>query len=1108
MLPQLFLKTKLLPPRIGRQVLPRPRLMARMKSYLDGPATIVCANAGCGKTTLVADFVPSCNTRFVWYQIDPSDEDLGVFFGYLVYGLQRFYPDFGQAVLGFIRATEDLSSQADQLADVFVTEVSEQIEQKTILVMDDFHHADKSTAIGIAVDRLVQYLPDVLHIILMSRTMPNLSVSRLRSKGLVGIIDRQDLLFEPEEVNKLFEETFQRTLPPDVINQFYEKTEGWITGLQLIQQSIERVTDQDPNLISKAEAVSALQQSEIDIFDYFADEVLQSEPPEMRLMLARLSMFERISTDVCERIFGGADYRTGLRALARQNVFVTHTYESGNEEEYRLHPLFRSFLRRWLSNEMGADVVKQLHRQCADYFASVSQWDLAVHHYSEASAIGALVDLLAEHGAALVRLGRFEVIKRAFECVPSDSFVERPRGLIARADVAMNEGDRALALALYDRAAPLARESGDRDVEAESLRGKAYIARRAGDLDEAVQLASSAIEAAPDLHFLRARCFNVIGLCRFRSSHDTSGAIESWRAALDEAREAGDDRFARIVLHNLGLPYSMEGDLNEAIHWISQMIEVRPDGSENESTREQNAPFPQQAIAHLNLARLKTAQGRFDEAELHLEMALERCRMFNLLTSTAETLEAFGNLYRERDDYGKALDFYDEAARAYREAGLSLSDRELLDERATLFLQMGQISAAEQDAEVYYQSRREGSAAERSTALITRGRIEMAAGRTEAAQTSLEEAARLTHDHNLHYFEVRAVTSLARLFWDTGRSSDALAQLALAVELSLRFDYSHWLSTEAAQAPALFQAAIDAGCAKEYLNRLVPADVTKADLGTPAVTQGATATAEQPQFRTIIERPNFDLALNMLGPIEVYRHPSERSPDDAWRLSKSLHILCYIASRRNHRATKDSLVELFWPDADADTISKNFHPMISHARKALNLGQVIKKDFIQYREGAYLLNPQYRYQIDTEEFELLIAEARRKRQNGDEEGAAQTTVDAVGLYRGDFLEELYDDWVEELRSYYRDLYLEALKDLAGFYGARGDHERVVRYGQRILQRDPYREDAHCQVMEAYVGMGNRAAAIDQFDRLRKLLRSELGVAPLPATVAKYEALIK
>jgi ATP/maltotriose-dependent transcriptional regulator MalT/DNA-binding SARP family transcriptional activator len=1106
MLPQLFLKTKLLPPRIGRQVLPRPRLMARMKSYLDGPATIVCANAGCGKTTLVADFVPSCRIPFVWYQIDPSDEDLGVFFGYLVYGLRRLYPDFGQAVLGFIGETEDLSSQADQLADVFVNEVSEQIEQKTILVMDDFHHADKSTAIGMAVDRLVQYLPDVLHIILMSRTMPNLSVSRLRSKGLVGIIDRQDLLFVPEEVNKLFVETFQRALPPDLITQFYEKTEGWITGLQLIQQSIERVSDHDPTLIGKAEAVSALQQSEIDIFDYFADEVLQGEPPETRLMLARLSMFERISPELCEAIFGAGDYRSKLRTLARQNVFVTHTYASGVEEEYRLHPLFRSFLRRWLSSEMGAEEVKQLHRKCADYFATVSQWDLAVHHYSEASATDALADLLVEQGAELVRLGRFEVIKRAFERMPQESFVGRARALIARADVAMIEGDHPQALSLYEQAAPLARESGDRDVEAESLRGQAYIARRGGDFGRAIELASAAIDLAPDLHFLRARCFNVIGLCRFRSSHDTNGAIESWRAALDEARQAGDDRFTRIVLHNLGLPYSMEGDLNEAIHWISQMIEAGAGAAEQSAT--QTAPFPQEAIAHLNLARLKMAQGRLDEAEVHLEFALERCRMFNLLTSTGETLEAFGNLYRERGEYSKSLDFYNEAARAYREAGLSLTDRELLDERATLFLQMGQLSSAERDAEMYYQARREGSAAERATALITRGRIEMAAGQADAAEASLAEAVRLTSDNNLHYFEARATTSLALLFWDRSRRDEALAQLGRAVELSLRYDYSYWLSSEAAQSPPLFRAAIATERAGDYLTRLVPDEDVIPDAAKPSPARITGPLAGRSNVEVTIDRPSFDLTVNMLGPIEVYRNQAEPSSEDAWRLSKSLHILCYIASRRTHRSPKDTLVELFWPDADAETIAKNFHPMISHVRKALNRDQMIKKDFIQYREGAYLLNAQYRYQIDTEEFERLLSDAREKRQSGEAEVAERMTAEAVRLYRGDFLEELYYDWAEELRTYYRDLYLEALKELASYYAERGDDELVIRYGQTILQRDPYREDIHCQVMEAHVRMGNRAAAIEVFDKLRKMLRSELGVGPLPATVAKYEALIK
>ncbi|HKY04750.1 MAG TPA: hypothetical protein VJQ56_07670, partial [Blastocatellia bacterium] len=172
MLPQFFLKTKLLPPRLGRRVLARPRLSERLRSFLDRPATILCANAGCGKTTLVTDFVRSSSLTSIWYQIDPSDLDLAVFFGYLVYGIRNLKPDFGSVTLGFISETEDLASKTDQLVDVFVNEVSEQIEEKTIVVLDDYHHVDSSEPIAAAVDRLLQYVPDVLHIVITSRSMP------------------------------------------------------------------------------------------------------------------------------------------------------------------------------------------------------------------------------------------------------------------------------------------------------------------------------------------------------------------------------------------------------------------------------------------------------------------------------------------------------------------------------------------------------------------------------------------------------------------------------------------------------------------------------------------------------------------------------------------------------------------------------------------------------------------------------------------------------------------------------------------------------------------------------------------------------------------------
>ncbi len=1111
MLPQFFLRTKLLPPRLGRRVLARPRLIDRCRSLLDRPATIVCANAGCGKTTLITDFVRSSGLPSVWYQIDPSDLDLAVFFGYLIYGLRSLKADFGQVVLGFISETEDLSSKTDQLVDVFVNEVSEQIEQKTVLVLDDYHHVDSSEPIAAALDRLVQYLPDVLHIVLTTRSMPNLSVTRLRSKGLIGVIDRQDLLFTPQEVQQLFAETFGQPLPPDLVKLFHEKTDGWVTALQLIQQSLDRTRDATGARAAggdreKSVLAAAFQQSELDIFDYFAEEVLEFEPPETRRMLGRLSLLDRIDPAICSLALGITDCADQLRALARRNVFISHTYASGAEEEYRLHPLFRSFLGRWLVTESGAEQVRQLHKECANYFVSAAQWDLAVHHYAEAGANDDVAEMLASHGADLVGSGRFEVIKRAFDQLPETSLGAWPRAVIARADVALIEGDHVRALSLYMQAARVAHERGESDVEAEALRGQAYISRYRGDFAEAVRLATSAIELAPDQPRLRARSFNIIGLCHFLALHDTERAIESWRAALDEARKAGDDRFARIALHNLGLPYSLEGDFNEALRWLSQLIEARIDSASAFPAQMQgdgkHIPFPQEAIAHLNIARLKTVQGRLVEAESHLESALDRCQLFNLKTPTAETLEAFGNLYREQDDYTRAIDFYAEAARAYRDAGVPLTDRELLDERATLYLRMGDLRAAEREADEYFRARAAGSPAERSTALITRGRIEMAAGRTEESEKSLAEAAAIARDGRLRYNEARAEVSLGRLLWEVGRKQEAIERLRRAVELSARYDYSYLLATEAAQQPALFLVAIAENVAPDYLAQIMPAGGERQS--TASVTAARVAT---PHIELIIERPSYNLAINMLGPVEVFRGPGEPLKE-AWRLSKALHILCYIASRRNRRAPKDTIVEEFWSDADQETIAKNFHPTISHLRKALNANQVVKKDFVLYREGAYLLNPQYQYRIDTEEFERLIADAHEARRSDDSDGAAQLLAEAIKIYRGDFLEELYYGWVEELQSYYRDLYLQSLKEMIAYESERGDSEQVIRYGQMFLARDPYQEEVHCHVMESYVKSGNRAAAIEQFDGLRRMLRRELGVDPLPATIARYEALIK
>ncbi len=403
MLPQFFLKTKLLPPRLGRRVLPRARLIERLRGFLDQPATIVCADAGCGKTTLVTDFVRSSGLPFVWYQIDRSDLDLAVFFGYLVYGIRTLHPEFADVVLRFISETENLASKTDQLVDALVNEISEQVDEKIIVVLDDYHHVDSNEPIAAAVDRLIQYAPDVLHVIITTRSMPNLSVTRLRSKGLIGTLGRQELSFTEEEVRQLFEQNSRGQLGPDLINRFYQRTHGWATGLQLIVQAAERLAENNHH-IGESSFLEILKRSDDEVFEYFAEEVLQYEPPETQDTLLKLSVFNRIDSAAAGCVLPVERAYQLLASLQRSNLFISQV-EGGDFDEYGFHPMFRRFLRRRLKAQIGEAGIRALGNEYADRLMKIGKWQKAGLMYAEARNTEAMARILVERGRELVDAG-------------------------------------------------------------------------------------------------------------------------------------------------------------------------------------------------------------------------------------------------------------------------------------------------------------------------------------------------------------------------------------------------------------------------------------------------------------------------------------------------------------------------------------------------------------------------------------------------------------------------------------------------------------------------------------------------------------------------------
>ncbi|HEV8590661.1 MAG TPA: BTAD domain-containing putative transcriptional regulator, partial [Pyrinomonadaceae bacterium] len=459
-----------------------------------------------------------------------------------------------------------------------------------------------------------------------------------------------------------------------------------------------------------------------------------------------------------------------------------------------------------------------------------------------------------------------------------------------------------------------------------------------------------------------------------------------------------------------------------------------------------------------------------------------------------EIFEAYGNFYREKQDFTHAEEFYERASIAYDEAEIDVSSKELNEERASFYRIRGDLPRARNLIENLIEAReRQGNTIGIKTAKIKLAQIELAEGKVEGIPKELEELNEYFHTKNHYYDEALASMLLAETYSVLGRGSEMIAHVQRALDLSARFDYEYWLRGEIRRNPAIFSN-------EEILERL-PADLKK-ELGADSRIAGAaSATTEIPASIT-------DLSIRLLGPVEIFRDVSKPFAPDAWTTRRARDIFCYIATSKHRRVAKDILIEAFWPDEDPATVEKNFHPTISHIRKALNSRQAFKQNFIVYRDGAYQLNPELSYSIDTEEFEHLVSQAEnaKRAKNG---GMLRESLEAAhNVYRGEFMSGIYEDWAEERRNFYSEQKTRVAAGLAKLSVSEKKWTTALKYANEVLGDDPFREDMHRLVMKVFASQGKPANVKKHYEQFEDLVKKELGIDPAPETRRVYQELMK
>jgi DNA-binding SARP family transcriptional activator len=210
---------------------------------------------------------------------------------------------------------------------------------------------------------------------------------------------------------------------------------------------------------------------------------------------------------------------------------------------------------------------------------------------------------------------------------------------------------------------------------------------------------------------------------------------------------------------------------------------------------------------------------------------------------------------------------------------------------------------------------------------------------------------------------------------------------------------------------------------------------------------------------------------------------------------RTLPLLAYLILHRAKPVRREVAAFTLWPDDDETSARANLRRHLHYLQNALPQPRSNQPWVLAEGRSTLGWNPRAACEIDVVEFERL--------------SASDTFLeDADRLYAGDLLADLSDEWILYDRERLRGIELTNLDRLIASARRDGDFPRALRYAQRLLAMDPWREDAVRQAMELRYASGDRAGALAEFESFARRLRNDLDADPMPETVACYDSIVR
>ncbi|MBE7382268.1 MAG: helix-turn-helix transcriptional regulator [Leptolyngbya sp. SIO1E4] len=568
----------------------------------------------------------------------------------------------GEGVLSALK-----SPQPPPLNSLLTTLINEitAVSENVILVLDDYHRIE-SEPVDQALEFLVQHLPPPsMHLVIATREDPPLPLARLRARGQLTELRAPDLRFTQVETAEFLNQVMNLNLSVEEIIALENRTEGWITGLQLAAISLQRHQD-------TATFIKSFSGSHYFVLDYLVEEVLEQQPKSIQNFLLSTSILDRLCGSLCDAVLPQASTpgQEILEHLERTNLLLVPLDDK--REWYRYHHLFTDALQVRLTQGQP-DRVAELHLRACAWYEQNNFRPNAIHHALAARHFERAADLIELEWSAnsgsyyqnatwiewvqtlpdeLVRTRTTLSIGLAWELLFS--------GQLQAAENRLKDADRLLELTSDSLEASPSSQDEKIFRSQQGLLGVAWAfhAQALSDNASTIKHARQTLNLLSETnHYIAGLASSLLGLAYWRNG-DLEMAVQYMSDAIARLRTTGHLLFAISGAYTLAGIKIAQGRLFDAVNLYKETLLF--------ATAQGEPVLPGTTDLHLGLSKLYHEQGNEEAAKQHLQ----KCETLDKRAALPEWpygLYLFqAQLKVEQGELDDALKLLEEAGQLYR----------------------------------------------------------------------------------------------------------------------------------------------------------------------------------------------------------------------------------------------------------------------------------------------------------------------------------------------------------------------------------------------------------------------------------------------------------